>query len=51
MASLTPLQGVAYYDVTEGNLGFVGLRTEESVDIEAGRDGSFYVAYGTPGNC
>lgn len=42
-------QGVAYYDDTEENLGMRGPRSESSVDIEAGKDGSFHVAYGIPG--
>ncbi|CAM9611109.1 unnamed protein product, partial [Hapterophycus canaliculatus] len=42
--------GVAYYDDTEENLGLVGPRTDASVDIEAGGDGSFHVAYGVPGD-
>ncbi len=41
--------GVAYYDDTEQNLGLFGPRSESSVDIEAGGDGSFHVAYGVPG--
>lgn len=45
----TSSQGVAYYDDTEENLGMRGPRSESSVDIEAGGDGSFHVAYGVPG--
>ncbi|CAM9771595.1 unnamed protein product, partial [Scytosiphon promiscuus] len=41
--------GVAYYDDTDENLGLVGPRTGASVDLEAGGDGSFHVAYGIPG--
>lgn len=42
-------QRVAYYDDTEENLGMDGPRSESSVDIEAGRDGTLHVAYGVPG--
>lgn len=42
-------KAVAYYDDTEENLGKSGPRSESSVDIEAGGDGSFHVAYGIPG--
>eukprot|EP00752_Nemacystus_decipiens_P002207 g2098.t1 len=41
--------GVAYYDDTEENLGNGDPRSESSVDIEVGQDGTFHVAYGIPG--
>ena len=49
MSSRIFSQGVAYFDDTEENLGFAGPRSESSVDIQAGGDGSFHVAYGVPG--